>query len=284
MLDTVTLLLGDCAEKLKEIPDASIDLVVTSPPYDNLRQYKGYSFEFEKIADELARVIKTGGVIVWIIVDETIKGTKTGTSFKHALYFQSIGLGIHDTMIWNKLAFSAVGALQTRYAPVFEFMFILSKQKPKTFNPIKDRKNKYGGISRKTNVHKRVDGTTFRTPLANKNGIITIAEYGQRFNIWEIPADTQTSKLGHPAPFPLQLAKDHIISWSNEGDVVLDPFLGSGTTGVAAVELNRKFIGIEIAPEYIDIAKQRIEKTKLRQLEQPIEINEIVYEEIDWLS
>ena len=252
MQDAVTLLLGDCAEKLKEIPDASIDLVVTSPPYDNMREYKGYSFDFEKISGELCRVIKTGGVIVWVVGDATIKGSETGTSFRQALYFQSLGLNIHDTMIWNKQAFSAVGALKTRYAPVFEFMFILSKKNPKVFNAIKDRLNKSFG--------RKITGTNVTADRTSRKvscyGDI-VPEYGQRFNVWEMPAEMNRN-IKHPAPFPLQLAKDHILSWSNEGDTVLDPFLGSGTTGVAALALNRKFVGIEIAPEYFEIAKQRI--------------------------
>jgi site-specific DNA-methyltransferase (adenine-specific) len=286
MLDTVTLLLGDCAEKLKEIPDGSIDLVVTSPPYDNLRQYKGYSFEFEKIATELARVIKTGGVIVWIVVDATVNGNKTGSSFRQTLYFRDIlGLNLHDVMIWNKESFSAVGALQTRYAPVFEYMFILSKSKPKTFNPIKDRPNKFAGLNRKAQMHRKVDGTTFRTPRKDQNGRVTISEYGCRFNIWEMPPERGVGDNKHPAAFPIKIPKDHIISWSNEGDTILDPFMGSGTTGVAAVELGRKFVGIEIAPEYFEMAKQRIENTKTQNINQVTEIiNDPEYAEIDWGS
>ncbi|MBF0441357.1 MAG: site-specific DNA-methyltransferase [Oligoflexales bacterium] len=261
MKEKATLILGDCAEKLKEIPDESVDLVVTSPPYDNLRTYKGYTFEFETVAGELARVIKTGGVIVWVVGDATINGSKTGTSFIQAIYFKNLGLNLHDVMIWNKKTFSAVGALQTKYAPIFEYMLILSKSKIKTFNPIKDRPNKYAGAIRKKILHRKPDGSQFRTPRTANNGITIYPEYGQRFNIWEIPADNKTTKLGHPAPFPLQLAKDHIISWSNEGDIILDPMMGSGTTGVAAIELNRKFIGIEIASEYFEMAKTRIENS-----------------------
>jgi len=261
----VTLLLGDCAEKLKEIPDASVDLVVTSPPYDNLRQYKGYSFEFEKIAGDLCRVIKAGGVIVWVVGDATVKGSETGTSFRQALYFQSLGLNIHDTMIWNKGHFTAVGALRVRYAPVFEFMFVLSKGYPRIFNPIKDRPNKSAGRKYHGNV-RQADGTS--KPMCNQGKLLN--DFGQRFNIWEMPSVmSNTERCGHPAPFPLRLAKDHILSWSNEGDTVLDPFLGSGTTGVAAVELNRKFIGIEIAPEYFDLSNSRIRSI-------------IKHDEIDW--
>ena len=241
---------GDCLEVMREIPDKSIDMVLTSPPYDNLRDYKGYTFDFEGIAKELFRVTKQGGVVVWVVGDATIKGSETGTSFKQALYFKEIGFNLHDTMIWEKDTFTAVGSLVNRYAPVFEYMFILSKCYPKTFNPIKDRKTIHGG--------KKVNGT-----VRNKDGSmkpfskeVTINEYGQRFNIWE--QSPQRQKGGHPATFPEQLAVDHIISWSNEGDLVLDPMCGSGTTCKMAKILKRNFIDIEISPEYCKIAEQRL--------------------------
>jgi DNA modification methylase len=242
--------LGDCLEVMKTLEENSIDLTVTSPPYDSLRNYNGYSFDFEGIAKELYRVTKQGGVVVWVVGDATIKGSETGTSFKQALYFKEIGFNLHDTMIWNKQCFSAVGALQNRYAPVFEYMFILSKGYPKAFNPIKDRKTIHGG--------KKVNGT-----VRNKDGSmkpfskeVIINEYGQRFNIWE--QSPQRQKGGHPAPFPEKLAEDHILSWSNEGDIILDPMAGSGTTLKMAKKNNRNYIGIEISQEYIDIINKRL--------------------------
>ena len=247
---------GDCLEVMKKMEDNSIDLTVTSPPYDNLRDYNGYTFDFEGIAKELYRVTKDGGVVVWVVGDATIKGSETGTSFKQALYFKEIGFNLHDTMIWNKGCFSAVGALVNRYAPVYEYMFILSKGYLKTFNPIKDRKTIHGG--------KKVNGT-----VRNKDGTmksfskeVTINEYGQRFNIWE--QSPQRQRGGHPAPFPEKLAEDHILSWSNEGDTVLDPMCGSGTTLKMAKLNNRKFIGIEISEEYCKIAEARILEVKAK--------------------
>lgn len=252
-MEEVDLRLGDCLEVLKTIPDKTIDLTVTSPPYDNLRNYNGYSFDFEGIAKELYRVTKDGGVVVWVIGDATINGSETGTSFKQALYFKEIGFNLHDTMIWNKGTFTAVGALTSRYAPVFEYMFVLSKGQPKAFNPIKDRKNKHFGRT-KHGTFRQEDGTT--KPLSNIGK--PIAEYGQRFNIWDVSAEKSNSNRLHPAMFSLKLAQDHIISWSNEGDTVFDCFLGSGTTGLAAKQLGRKFIGIEISQDYLTIAKERI--------------------------
>jgi site-specific DNA-methyltransferase (adenine-specific) len=249
----VQLILGDCADKLKEIPDASIDLVVTSPPYDNLRTYKGYSFDFETIARELYRVIKQCGVIVWIVGDATINGSETGTSFRQALFFKNLGLNLHDTMIWQK---SKMPQNHNRYEQFFEYMFIFSKGKPYTFNGIRDKINTEAGATAHASYRDK-DGIVKKTSSFNQT---KIAEFGLRYNIWAItPCLSKENRVGHPAPFPLQIAKDHIISWSNEGDTILDPFMGSGTTGLAAIELNRKFIGIEIATEYFEMAKQRIE-------------------------
>jgi site-specific DNA-methyltransferase (adenine-specific) len=199
-------------------------------------------------------VTKDGGIVVWIVGDATIKGSETGTSFRQALYFMECGFNLHDTMIWNKGKFSAVGALKTRYAPVFEYMFIFTKCKLKTFNPIKDKPNKTAGCKVSGNI-RQIDGT-----MKPKSTIGKITQdFGQRYNIWEI-CPKQGNNI-HPAPFPEQLAYDHITSWSNEGDTVLDCFLGSGTTGKMAKQLNRNFIGIEISQEYLDVAKERINNT-----------------------
>jgi site-specific DNA-methyltransferase (adenine-specific) len=251
----IDLKLGDCLEIMKSLSDASIDLTVTSPPYDNLRTYNGYSFDFRGIAKELYRVTKDGGVVVWVVGDATINGSETGTSFKQALYFKDIGFNLHDTMIWKKPNFSNPSS--NRYHQTFEYMFVLSKGKPKTFNSIKDRKNIYAGNlgSVGENTSTQVDGTK---KIRERK---VIAEYGQRHNVWEMNTSGQENmgkELKHPATFPERLAYDHIISWSNEGDTVLDCFLGSGTTGKVAKQLNRQFIGIEISLEYLEIAKRRI--------------------------
>ena len=252
-MEEIDLRLGDCLDVMKSLPSQSIDLTVTSPPYDNLRTYNGYSFDFEGIAKELYRVTKDGGVVVWVVGDATINGSETGTSFKQALYFKEIGFNLHDTMIWNKSTFTAVGALTSRYAPVFEYMFVLSKGQPKTFNPIKDRQNKTFGRT-KHGTFRQEDGTT--KPLSSIGK--PIAEYGQRHNIWDVSAEKSNSNRLHPAMFPESLVHDHIISWSDESDTVLDCFLGSGTTGKVAKQLNRRFVGIEISPEYLEIASKRI--------------------------
>jgi DNA modification methylase len=251
----IDLRLGDCLEVMKSIEDKSIDLTVTSPPYDNLRDYNGYSFDFENIAKELYRVTKDGGVVVWVVGDATINGSETGTSFKQALYFKDIGFNLHDTMIWKKPNFANPSS--NRYHQTFEYMFILSKNKPNTFNSIKDRKNIYcgslGSVGKNTST--QIDGTK---KIRERK---VISEFGQRHNVWEINTSGQENMgktINHPATFPEKLVFDHIISWSNEGDVVLDCFLGSGTTGKVAKQLNRQFIGIEISSEYLEIAKKRI--------------------------
>ena len=247
----------NCLDTMARMKDDFIDLTVTSPPYDNLRTYNGYSFDFESIAKELYRVTKEGGIVVWIVSDGTIKGSETGTSFKQALYFKEIGFNLHDTMIWNKGSFTSVGDLKIRYAPVFEYMFILSKGKPKTFNPIKDKLNKWAGTKNHGNVTQR-DGSA--KPKSNKS---VISEYGQRYNIWDISQQRQRGKNRHPAVFPEKLAKDHIISWSNEDDLVYDPFMGSGTTAKMANINNRNYIGSEISKEYCNIANERLSQIRM---------------------
>lgn len=251
------LMQGDCLERMKEIPDRSVDLTVTSPPYDNLRTYND-SLDWgeqvwKPVLEDLFRVTKQGGVVVWVVGDATIKGSETGTSFRQALYAKEVGFNLHDTMIYSKPNFSSVGALKTRYAQTFEYMFVFSKGKLTTFNPIKDRPCKTAG-SKKSGTIRKPDGTMKRK--SNEGRIQP--EHGQRYNVWLI----NPVSLGreHPAPFPEQLANDHIISWSNEGDVVLDPFMGSGTTGVACANLGREFIGIEKNLEYFNIALKRIEE------------------------
>jgi DNA modification methylase len=247
----------NCLDTMAKMPDNFIDLTVTSPPYDNLRNYNGYSFDFESIAKELYRVTKEGGIVVWIVGDATIKGSETGTSFKQALFFKECGFNLHDTMIWNKGCFSAVGALQNRYAPVFEYMFILSKGYPKSFNPIKDRKNKHAGVK----VHGSIRNSNGDTvPFRGVKLTKVLKEYGQRFNIWE--QSPQRQRGGHPAPFPQQLANDHIISWSNENDIVYDCFAGSGTTAKMSILNKRNWIASEISSEYCDIIKERIKIDK----------------------
>lgn len=241
---------GNCLDVMKEIiPDNSIDLTVTSPPYDNLRKYNGYCFDFEGIAKELYRVTKDGGVVVWVVGDKTEKGSESGTSFKQALYFKEIGFNLHDTMIWRKT--NPMPKVKTkRYFDVFEYMFIFSKGTPKTFNPIMQQ-CKMGG-KKYDSTCKNMGGENGRT---KKSFVLNNERY--KDNIWDIAI--AQNKTNHPAVFPEQIANDHIISWSNEGDLVFDPFVGSGTTGRMAILNNRRFIGVDISEEYCELSKERIE-------------------------
>ena len=254
----MNLMLGDCLERMKEIPDGSVDLTVTSPPYDNLRNYNNSldwgEHVWKPVLQELFRVTKDGGVVVWIVNDATIKGSETGTSFRQALYAKEIGFNLHDTMIWNKGNFTAVGALKLTYAPVFEYMFVFTKRRISTFIPIKDRKNKcFGDV-----FHNTVRQKNGEIKNGCGKGVKKVQEFGQRHNVWHIPPEKNNNLRCHPAQFPEKLANDHIISWSNEGDTVLDCFMGSGTTGKMALLNNRKFIGIEKDAGYFEIAKQRL--------------------------
>lgn len=232
-------------ETMARMPDNFLDLTVTSPPYDNLRTYNGYCFDFESVAKELYRVTKQGGIVVWVVGDATLNGSETGTSFKQALFFKECGFNLHDTMIYEKSGMAYPDS--TRYHNVFEYMFVLSKGYPRKTNLIKDRENKYKG---------KVGGN-------KRGGLCKRESFGARFNIWRFANGRDNSSkdriaFSHPAIFPESLACDHIISWSNEGDIVYDPFMGSGTTAKMALANNRKYIGSEISQEYCDIANKRI--------------------------
>lgn len=250
-----------CGESIefmrRNIPNGSIDLTVTSPPYDNLREYQGYNFNHETMLDELYRVTKDGGVVVWIVGDKTDKGSETLTSFKQAIYAKEIGFNVHDTMIYAKN--NPVPLTHNRYEQQFEYMFIFSKGKPKTFNP-KTRETKHGGM-KKTGTHRKNTDE-----LEQMNKLETVKDKAIEYNIWFYSVNkgaTTIDKIAHkhPAIFPEQLANDHILSWSNKGDIVLDPMCGSGTTCKMAKLNNRNFIGIDISEEYVDISKERLRIT-----------------------
>lgn len=250
----------DCLITIARMPDNFIDLTVTSPPYDNLRNYKGYVFEFDKIARELYRVTKPGGVVVWVVVwvvgDATIKGSETGTSFRQAIYFMQCGFFLHDTMIYEKAGCSMPS--KTRYFQTFEYMFVFSKGIPKTSNLLKDRKNRF--------TERWGAGKKVRDKEGNFSGRknYKIESHGTRYNIWRYAAGLgygSKDKLAfkHPAIFPEQLAADHIYTWSNENDIVYDPFSGSGTTLKMAHIQKRQWIGSEISTEYVANQAKRLE-------------------------
>ena len=244
-------------DTMKRMPDNFIDLTVTSPPYDDLRTYNGYCFDFENIANELFRVTKQGGVVVWVVGDATVKGSETGTSFKQALYFMQCGFNLHDTMIYQKISYMP-NKKAKRYDGLFEFMFVFSKTIPKTFNEItEERTNIEKSICKKDIMVRQKDGSFKKSERINKG---TTKKMG---NVWTYLNNSNSTKdkiaFEHPAIFPEQLANDHIISWSNEGDIVYDPFAGSGTTGKMAILNNRKCIMSEISSEYCDIIKKRLE-------------------------
>jgi site-specific DNA-methyltransferase (adenine-specific) len=230
----------NCLATMSRMPDGFVDLVVTSPPYDDLRSYNGYSFDFEAVASELVRVLKPGGVIVWVVGDAVHKGSESGSSFKQALYFKEIGLNLHDTMIFekNSPAYPA-RANGNRYTQIFEFMFVLSKGKPKTAELICDKPNKWAGFK------------DFSGKLKNP-----VPDFSPRNNIWRFVNSFNGVK--HPAPFPEQLVADHLLTWSVKGDVVYDPFMGSGTTAKMAFLNYRNFIGSEISQDYVVLALDRL--------------------------
>jgi len=246
----------NCLVTAARMPDGFIDLTVTSPPYDDMRSYKNKIDQtwgervWKPIIDELFRITKEGGVVVWIVGDRKKFGSESGTSFAQALYFKAVGFNIHDTMIFRKLN-GAMGA-HNEYLQEFEFMFVFSKGKIKTSNLIYDRKNVVHGD--KSTPKKKSN----KTGSLSERHKINRKEYGRRKNIWDYAVGGRQEIGRHPAPFPENLVKDHIISWSNEGDLVYDPFMGSGTTAKMSVLAGRNYIGSEISKEYCEIAEQRI--------------------------
>jgi DNA modification methylase len=247
---------GDCLEVMRGMADWSVDLTVTSPPYDGLREYDGTyvpgSLNWRAVIKELYRITAIGGVVVWVVADATRNGTESGTSFRQALHAYDCNFNLHDTMIYE---IAGTGAKGSNYAywQSFEYMFVWSKGVPKTVNRIADVKNSAGGALRTYSAkQEHIGSRKFRPGIVNPM-------YSVRPNIWRYTNNGHDGAGDHPAPFPLQLAKDHIVSWSAPDDMVFDPFLGSGTTGIAAIQLGRNFKGIEIYPAYYAIAQRRIE-------------------------
>jgi len=254
------IICGDAIEVMQGLPSDCVDLVVTSPPYDDLRSYNGYSFDYEGMARSLFRVMKKGGVVVWVVGDQTIKGDETGTSFRQAMYFKQVGFNLFDTMIYLKTPRGAVGNNKT-YWQAFEYMFILSKGVPKTINLIKDRENK-DERDGDSGTKRLRDGTLLKLKRAG------YSKYGRRTNVWEYligkgHSASDNIAYKHPAIFPEKLVQDHITTWSNPGDVVFDPMCGSGTTCKMAKINKRDFIGIDISSEYCKIAEERLKQKLL---------------------
>lgn len=252
------IICGNNAQVLAGFPDKCIDLTVTSPPYDKLRTYNGFEWDFEALAPELFRVTKPGGVVVWVVADATVDGSETGSSFRQALYFMECGFRLHDTMIWVKDGSPFPD--KTRYYQNHEYMFVFSKPGMNiTFNQISDRRNRKAG-QKVTGTDREANGDT-RESWGRKNNQV-YSDYGPRYNVWECQAVKTKIRESHPAIFPESLAHDHIISWSNPGDIVLDPFIGSGTTAKMAVKTDRHYIGIDISEKYCELARKRVALVK----------------------
>jgi len=265
MIELNKIYVENCLDTMGKMDDDFIDLVITSPPYDNIRDYKGYSFDFENIAKELYRVVKPGGVIVWVVGDAIENKSETLTSFKQALYFkEQCGFNIHDTMIYKKSGMRFPE--RTRYYQNFEYMFVISKGTPKTIHLISDRENKWAGYTNfSQNSVRKTDGS-----LVEIKDCKRYKKYGVKINIWEYNngygyGTKDKIAYTHPATFPEQLVEDHIISWTNEEDLVYDCFMGSGTTAKISILTNRKYVGSEISEEYVKIANQRISELEAQR-------------------
>jgi site-specific DNA-methyltransferase (adenine-specific) len=262
-----TIICGDNVTVMATFPDACIDLVVTSPPYDNLREYGGHSWNFPSVARELTRILKPGGVIVWVVADATIDGSETLTSMKQAIHFKEVcGLNVHDTMVYQVAGTGAKGSTLA-YWQEWEYCFVLSKGKPRHFSPI-------GNGKKTTTGGERLRANGDRKPVRERE-----ENDGRPGNVWRYAVGQDTT--GHPAPFPLKMAKDHVSSWSKPGDIVLDPFAGSGTTLRAAKDFNRRFIGIEINHAYVEICNKRLAQEVL-PLFTANSSTELTSEQMEW--
>jgi DNA modification methylase len=249
----------DCLVTLGKMPNEFLDFTLTSPPYDGIRNYQGFSFDFASVSKEIFRTTKSGGVVAWIVGDQTVKGSETGTSFKQALGFMEVGFRLHDTMIYQKSGWNFPA--NNRYHQTFEYIFIFSKGSPKTFNPIKDRPNRYPGqkahgMHRGKNENEYVD-------MSQIVKAKPVGEFGMRTNVWYVKVgggNVTKDKIAykHPAIFPESLANDLIISWSNEGEICYDPFMGSATTAKMALKNKRIYLGSEISADYCQIAEERL--------------------------
>lgn len=263
-----TLINADCSEVLPGEYKNKVDLILTSPPYDQMRTYSGNKFDFHAVADALVPCLKIGGVIVWIVADQIIDGSESGTSFAQVLEFKKRGLRLHQTLIYQNSGGRPISL--DRCLRDLQYMFIFSKGKPKTANIPVDRKNITAGTRRKSNDagrksnDKKAGQTTWQ-----RHGHYTLGEYGKRTQVWTYPTGLfhsgmqETHQLVsdlHPAVFPVKLAYDHVKCWTNEGDLVLDPMAGSGTTLSAAIGLKRQAVGIEISNEYCQGAHERLSR------------------------
>jgi len=256
MLPLDQIICADNCDVLGTLPRECIDLVVTSPPYDDLRTYGGHSWDFYGVAWQLKRVLKPGGVIVWVVADATKDGSETGTSFDQAQHFKRLGLNLHDTMVYKKSG-SNPNTHHPRYMHAFEYMFVFSNGTPAAWTPHKKRKNSTVGTVRPPRNKMQRSGELKAFNVETKE----TPEESLETNVWEYLVGGASGDEGvgeHPAYFPEALARDHILSWSNEGDIVLDPFSGSGTTAKMARELGRHYIGIEVNPDYVEISRKRL--------------------------
>jgi site-specific DNA-methyltransferase (adenine-specific) len=249
----------DCLKTMANMSDCFVDFIITSPPYDDIRNYNGYNFEFDKIAEELYRILKEGGVMIWVVGDATINGSESGTSFRQALKFKDIGFRLHDTMIYYKN--NPMPQTGNRYHQHFEYMFCLSKGNPKTFNPITEL-TKYNGLANMKNRGKSGTLIYDKVERTKEKKVGNVFFYSVGGGI----STKDKIAYNHPAIFPEKLVIDQIKSWTNEEDLVYDPFMGSGTTAKIAHLLNRNWVGSEISKEYVDIAVERLNEYMMNDL------------------
>jgi site-specific DNA-methyltransferase (adenine-specific) len=246
----------DCVEGMKQIPGSSIDLVVTSPPYDSIRNYNGFTFDLHATGQGIHRVLRDGGIAAMVLQDQTSNFGKSLTSFRTVLdWCDNIGFKLFECVIYRK--YGPEGAWwRNRFRVDHEYMPIFLKgNRPNYFDkePLKIP-SKHGGKVMTGSGSRRTDGKT--------NHAVTrmINPTKCRGTVWDylMAGDKDPIKRKHPAPFPDQIPKDFIGCFCPPGGIVLDPFMGCGSTAMAALALGRRFIGFEISPEYCSLAEERM--------------------------
>ena len=253
MSDQITLLKGDCLELMKELPDNSVDMVCCDPPYGTTSIKWDEVLDYDQMWEQYERIVKPKGVIV-LFGSQPFSAQLICSKLKWFRY----------ELIWNKNKCGSPGLAKYRPMKTHENVLIFYKDSGGTYNPqmevgepyARKSKNPEGYVGRK-NDHGY--GMKPRTEFENK---------GTRYpkSILNISRDFSAQQQVHPTQKPVPLCEWLVRTYSNEGDTVLDNCMGSGSTGVACVNTNRRFIGMEMNDEYFDICQERIHNPLLSAL------------------
>ena len=255
------LIVGDCLNIMKKIEENTFDLIVFSPPYDSLRKYNDYTFDLKKTGEQIFRVLKDGCLCAMVIQDQTKNFGKSLTSFRTAVdWVDRIGFKLFETVIYRKHGIEGAW-WNKRFRVDHEYIHLFLKgEKPRYFNKDPLRiPSKHGGKTMVGSGNRKTDGTTTKTTTIHVNKMKC------RGTVWDYlnAGDKNKLKQQHPAVFPDKIPYDIISCFSPVKGLVLDPFVGSGSTCVMAKKLDRFYTGIDISSKYIEIAKKRLKEVQM---------------------